>query len=81
MISSIEEKFNSTSKVRNKCSSLKEYELRNLIYVAKSIVEASLKRKESIGAHYRADATQNNNIDSLRDIEDKVVQNEPKIIA
>lgn len=38
------------------CNSAKEYEVRNLIYVAKSIINAALKRKTSIGAHYRSDS-------------------------
>lgn len=38
------------------CSTAKEYEVRNLIYVAKCIINAALKRKTSIGAHYRSDS-------------------------
>lgn len=41
---------------KDKCNSISEYELRNMIYVAKSIIEAALDRKESIGAHFRADS-------------------------
>lgn len=40
------------------CSTAKEYEVRNLIYVAKSIINAALKRKTSIGAHYRSDSVE-----------------------
>lgn len=40
---------------KSKCSSLCEYEFRNLLIVSKCIVNMALKRKESIGAHYRAD--------------------------
>ena len=49
---------------KDKCNSIDEYELRNMIYVAKSIINAALDRKESIGAHYRADTikTKQNNI-------------------
>ena len=40
---------------KDKCASLDEYELRNMLLVAKCIINAALSRKESIGAHYRAD--------------------------
>ena len=51
---------------KDKCNSIDEYELRNMIYVAKSIINAALDRKESIGAHYRADTikTKQNNINN-----------------
>ena len=42
---------------KDKCASLDEYELRNMILVAKCIINAALSRKDSIGAHYRADST------------------------
>ena len=80
-INLLEQQFNFNGVQRNKCSSLKEYELRNLIYVARSITEAALKRKESIGAHYRADEVKECNINLQNGIDNKVVQNEPKIIA
>lgn len=38
------------------CNSVKEYELRNLLYVANTIIKAALKRKESVGAHFRSDS-------------------------
>lgn len=41
---------------KDKCNSIEEYELRNMLYVAKCIINSALKRKESIGAHYRADS-------------------------
>lgn len=44
---------------KNKCFSLEEYELRNMLLVSKCIINAALNRKESIGAHYRADSTNN----------------------
>ena len=50
-IKKIESDFN----CKDKCNSLNEYELRNMIIVAKLIINASLSRKESIGAHFRAD--------------------------
>ena len=40
----------------DKCSNIEEYELRNLIYVSKCIINSALERKESIGAHFRADS-------------------------
>ena len=50
-INAIESEFNE----KDKCNSIDEYELRNMIYAAKTIIDAALKRKDSIGAHYRAD--------------------------
>lgn len=41
-----------------KCGSRSEYELRNMITVAKLIVDFALFRKESRGAHYREDYSQ-----------------------
>lgn len=38
-----------------KCNSFEEYELRNLLCVAKIITELALRRKESRGGHYRTD--------------------------
>ncbi len=61
----IEKEFNTDSK----CNSIREYELRNMIYVAKCIINASLSRKESVGAHFRADSLNKNKIEnnSVRD--------------
>lgn len=42
------------------CLNLKEYELRNMLLVAKLIVKLALKRKESRGSHYREDYPQTN---------------------
>ena len=39
-----------------KCLNLDEYEYRNMLTVAGLIIEASLNRKESIGAHARVDS-------------------------
>ena len=49
-------KLNENFKEKDKCNSIEEYEFRNMLYVAKSIISAALARKESIGAHYRADS-------------------------
>ncbi len=40
---------------QDKCPSKEAYELRNLLTIAKLIVEFALKRKESRGGHYRED--------------------------
>lgn len=45
------EKFNKEYKCKNK----DEYELRNMLIVAKLIIKSALHRKESRGAHYRID--------------------------
>ena len=39
----------------NQTFSVEKYELENALLVAKLVAEAALKRKNSIGAHYRAD--------------------------
>lgn len=62
-IKKIESEFNSP----HKCNSLAEYELRNLIYVSKSIIEAALKRESSIGAHYRSDFKNNSDNNTLKE--------------
>lgn len=51
------EKIQTLSRCRDKCNTIFEYELRNMIYVAKSIIKAALDRKDSVGAHFRADST------------------------
>lgn len=56
---------------KDKCSNIEEYELRNLIYVSKCIINSALERKESIGAHFRADSTEN--------IEENEIYTEDKI--
>ena len=41
-----------------KCSSRNEYEMRNMLSIAKVIVDFAINRKESRGAHYREDFPQ-----------------------
>ena len=38
------------------CTSAEEFELRNLLHVALVITNMALRRKESIGAHFRSDS-------------------------
>ena len=40
---------------QDKCLSKEEYEFKNMLIVAKIIVNSALNRKESRGAHYRLD--------------------------
>ena len=44
------------------CASIEEYELRNMITVAKLIIQSALNRKESRGAHYRTDYLQTDKV-------------------
>lgn len=57
IINNIEKEF----KHSGICSNLYEYELRNLIIIAKLITLSALQRKESRGAHYRDDFLDTNN--------------------
>lgn len=60
---------------KDKCNSIDEYEFRNMLLVAKCITNAALKRKESIGAHFRADSgtdTQSHQAENLIQEEDKI---------
>mgnify|MGYP002623882519 CR=1 FL=1 len=50
-INEIEKEFNKP----DYCSSIEEYELRNMIITSKLVVKSALSRKESRGAHYRTD--------------------------
>lgn len=40
------------------CSTIEEYELKNMILAAKAIIISAIKRKESRGGHYRSDYPQ-----------------------
>jgi fumarate reductase (CoM/CoB) subunit A len=51
-IDSIEKEFS----IRKFGFSRKRFELENAICVSRLIIESALKRKESIGAHYRTDS-------------------------
>lgn len=73
-IRNLEKRFNTSEK----CNSLEEYELRNLITVSKVIVDSALKRKNSVGAHYRSDAIDNS---SNEQISEGSIVNEQQIIA
>ena len=46
----------------SKCLNLDEYEYRNMLTVAILVIESALKRKESRGAHSRADYKQTNEV-------------------
>ena len=63
------------------CSSAKEYEVRNLIYVAKCIINSALKRKTSIGAHYRSDSVEPQVDDTKNSENVKEQPNESKVTA
>ena len=45
----------STFRKTKRCLSKEEYEYRNMLDVAKLVIEAAISRKESRGAHYRTD--------------------------
>jgi len=72
-VKKIEMEFNTC----DKCENLSEYELRNMLHVAKLIIESALKRNESIGAHYRNDSIIEKNIIDV--VEGNT--NAPKVIA
>ena len=79
MINKLEESFKSGRSEINICNSISEYELRNMIYVAKCIINSALQRKESVGAHYRSDSPSENLSPQTENLEE--VNNESKIIA
>ena len=57
-IKQIEQEFNKP----DYCANIGEYELRNMIIVAKLVIKSALQRKESRGAHYRTDFLQTDTI-------------------
>ena len=79
MINKLEESFKSGRSEINICNSISEYELRNMIYVAKCIINSALQRKESVGAHYRSDSPCENLSPQAENLEE--ANNESKIIA
>jgi len=52
------QQLESEFKYTDKCTTFEEYELRNLLCVAKIITSLALKRRESRGGHYRTDYPQ-----------------------
>lgn len=50
-IEALKQQFNK----ENKCDSIEEYELRNLLIISELVTKCALARKESRGAHYRDD--------------------------
>lgn len=62
------EKLKSEFKRSRKCLNQDEYEYRNMLTVAGLIVEGALSRKESRGAHCRADYKQTNDVAQHSDI-------------
>lgn len=78
-IEEIENEFKNNRDEKNKCNSIEEYELRNMIYVAKCIINSALNRKESIGAHFRADSLKNESPENEAFVED--TKNGTKVTA
>ncbi len=67
------ERLNAPIKGKKVFSDFESYEIRNMLYVSKAIIRAALKRENSIGAHFRADAKNNENI---KDTIEEKIQNE-----
>lgn len=80
IVCEIENEFKNNNIEKSKFNSLEEYELRNIIQVSKCIINAALERKESIGAHYRADYPNINNHNQCTH-EREEIQNDTKVIA
>ncbi len=55
------------------CASIEEYELRNMITVAKLIIQSALNRKESRGAHYRTDYLQTDKVPRHSEVKKEMV--------
>ncbi len=55
-LSEIEKALGLCEGAQRKCLNREQYELRNMLVVARAIAEAALGRKEGIGAHYRCDS-------------------------
>ena len=62
------EELKSEFKRTRKCLNQDEYEYRNMLTVSKLIIEGALSRKESRGAHCRADYKQTNDVAQHSDI-------------
>ena len=76
-INEIKSKFKCNKEIF-RCNSVEEYELRNMLCVAECITSAALERKDSIGAHYRADATNNCLSENETGLED--IPNDTKVV-
>ncbi|MDR0287638.1 MAG: L-aspartate oxidase [Clostridiales bacterium] len=62
-ITRLEAKFNAA-----KCVSVKDYQVQNMLLLAKVIIESALWREESRGAHYRSDFPSTDNINWRKNI-------------
>ena len=81
VVDEIENEFKNNCPDRSKFNSIQEYELRNMLYVAKCIINSALNRKESIGAHYRADSVKDDSTCSNSISQFEEVSDDTKITA
>lgn len=62
-LAAIEKEFNLTKK----CLNREQYELRNILKVAKIITQSALERNQTIGAHYRSDCVQESGTEGIEE--------------